>query len=234
MSRRNKLVKFTELLTFPNVFECYEPLKPELVVSHDVKIDLQTDWTNTHFNNKNPLTLELACGHGDYSISLAERYPNRNIIGVDVKGARIWRGATKALENNYKNVAFVRTRIEVIDAFFQNGKIDQIWITFPDPFLKASKYNRRLTSPNFLKKFKTILKPDGLINLKTDSPEFYAHTQKVFLENDITPLIDEYDIYALDELPHPDLDIKTHYELQHLRDGRKIKFVQFQLTDIDL
>ena len=234
MSRRNKLVKFTELLTFPNVFECYEPLKPELVVSYDEKIDLETDWTTSHFNNNNPLTLELACGHGDYTINLAKRYADRNFIGVDVKGARIWKGATKALEEEQKNVSFLRTRIEVIDAFFQEGKIDQIWITFPDPFLKTSKYNRRLTSPNFLKKFKRILKPGGLINLKTDSPEFYNHTKQILEENNLIPIIDEYDIYALDKLPHPDLDIKTFYELQHIADGRKIKFVQFELSKFDL
>jgi len=228
MSRRNKLVKFTELLTFSNVFECFEPASPRL--THLGKeLEKNTGWVSPHFKNNNPLILELACGHGDYSLALAQRYPNKNFIGVDVKGARIWKGARFALQNKIENVAFLRAKIEMIQVFFDKAEVDEIWITFPDPFLKESKSNRRLTSSNFLDRYRKILKPGGRVNLKTDSPELYAHTHVILNEEKITPIIDNSNIYADVTLVHPDLEIKTYYEKKHLKDGRTIKFIQFSL-----
>lgn len=229
MSRRNKLVKFTEILTFPNVYES-KAFESSILNGHNgTKVNLKGQWRKQHFKNNNPLILELACGHGDYTFNLAQRYPEHNFVGVDVKGARIWRGAKSLIENGLNNAAFLRCKIEFIDLFFEKDEVSEIWITFPDPFLKDKKYNRRLTSPAFLERYKKILQPDGVINLKTDSPEFYAHTKEVLAELKIEPIEDHFDIYSLDDLPHPDLDIKTHYEKQHLKDGRLIKFVQFGL-----
>lgn len=232
MSRRNKLVKFTDLLTFPNVYECFEPAKPNLSCLGQSDIELKGKWASQHFKNEKEIILELACGHGDYSLALAQRYPDKNIIGVDIKGARIWKGASYALENKIDNLAFLRSKIEVIDNFFGSGEISEIWITFPDPFLKESKMNRRLTSSNFLTSYKTFLKPGGLINVKTDSPEFYAHTKGILTEEKIDALKDSFDIYKDDVLIHPDLDIKTYYEKKHLKDGRLIKFIQFKLDSL--
>jgi len=161
-------------------------------------------------------------------LGLAKRYPHRNFIGVDVKGARIWRGAINAQDEGLANIAFLRTKIESLDLFFKPGEIEDIWITFPDPFLKDSKYNRRLTSENFLKIYHSLLPAKGKIHLKTDSQEFYAHTKEVIEKENHKTHIDSANIY-LKELPHPDLDILTFYERMHLKDERIIKYLQFSL-----
>ena len=150
MSRRNKLQKFAELLTFPNVYENFDPENPQLIGLNGMPVDRKGKWKKEHFKNDFPITLELACGRGEYSLGLGRMYPERNFIGVDIKGARIWKGARIALEENLTNVAFLRTRIEQIALFFDPEEIDEIWITFPDPFLRKSKANRRLTSCRFL------------------------------------------------------------------------------------
>jgi len=231
MASRNKLQKFAEIVSFPNVYENYDPKNPVLVGVDHKPIDLKGKWKTDHYKNSNPLVLELACGRGEYSLGLGEMYPERNFLGVDIKGARIWRGAKTALESGLDNVAFLRTRIEQINLFFEKDEVDEIWITFPDPFLKDSKENRRLTSPNFLKRYKEFLKPDGVINLKTDSPELYAYTQETLAtENGVEVLYDKDDIYKA-ELDFPELDLKTYYERSHLLDGRLIKFIRFRFTD---
>ncbi len=227
MSRRNKLGKFTELLTFANVLESQAPDSPDLVLHEGETVQRQGRWRADHFGNDNPLILELACGHGDYSVQLAQRYLDKNFIGVDIKGARIWRGARYALEHHITNVAFLRCNIEFIHNFFVAGEVDELWITFPDPFLKEKKYNRRLTSPQFLERYKKILAPSGKINLKTDSDEFYQHTKEVIQERQLTTYLDDDHIYSRSELIHPDLDIKTHYEKMHLEKGKMIKFLVF-------
>jgi len=221
MTRRNKLLKFTENLTFPNV--------PKLRGEQGLEVNLTGQWNELVFKNDNPITLELACGRGEYCLGLAARYPERNFIGVDIKGARIWKGAKLALERELGNVAFLRTKIEALSLFYGENEIADIWITFPDPFLKDSKYNRRLTSPNFLKIYDKILADDGKINLKTDSEPFYLHTKEVIEEEKHETLVDSPNIY-LGELPHPDLDILTFYERMHLRDQRVIKFLQYKLS----
>jgi tRNA (guanine-N7-)-methyltransferase len=229
MSKRNKLQKFAELLTFPNVYENYNPKEPQLVGLHGEEVDLKGKWRSEHFKNERPITLELACGRGEYTLDLARRYPDQSFIGVDVKGARIWKGARIALREKLDNVAFLRTRIEQIALFFDPGEVDEIWITFPDPFLRKSKANRRLTAPNFLKAYRKILKPGGLVHLKTDEPNLYAFTLEVLSEDpQVKILYQDEDIYAK-ELPFPELETKTYYEKMHLAEGKKIKYVRFTI-----
>ena len=229
MARRNKLLKFTEILTFPNVYENFDLKTGELIGENGKLCFLKSEWARSHFNNQNPIVLELACGGGEYTIELAKRYPDKNFIGIDVKGARIWKGASKALQLSLTNVAFLRTKIEMIDIFFGPDEIDELWITFPDPFPKKSKYNRRLSSPNFLKKYHLFLKNGSAINLKTDSLFLYNHTKEVLYKEGHIIELDSMDIYA-DELLHPDLDIKTYYENKHLKNKLTIKYLRFRLN----
>ncbi len=230
MARRNKLMKFTELLTFPNVYENFDPSNDKLVWINGEEKVMKGKWASDHFKNDNPITLELACGRGEYSVALAQRYANRNFIGVDIKGARIWKGAGRAIDAKLENVAFLRTKIEFCPLFLGPSEIDEIWITFPDPFLKSKKYNRRLTSPNYLDRYRSFLKPDGVIHLKTDSDELFEHTMEVLdLCKHPIELVDD-NIYARDVLCHEDLDIKTYYEKAHLEKGKTIKYVRFRLN----
>lgn len=229
MSKRNKLQKFAELLTFPNVYENFDSRLPQLTGADGEIIDLKGKWATQHFQNSQPITLELACGRGEYALSLARMYPERNFIGVDVKGARIWKGASIALEEGLKNVAFLRTRIELIAYFFDLKEISEIWITFPDPFLGNSKANRRLTSPHFLDLYRKILQPDGIVHLKTDEPNLYEFTMETLAADaKATVLYHDDDIYAK-ALPFPELAFKTYYERMHLTDGKTIKYVRFKI-----
>ena len=228
MSTRNKLQKFAELLKMPNVYESFDPTRPRLTGVDRRPVDLRGHWAERHFGNDHPLVLELACGRGEYTVDLARRYPGRNFLGVDIKGARIWRGAKNALAAGLGNAAFLRTRIEVIDAFFAPGEVAEIWITFPDPFLKKGKENRRLTAPRFLKLYQKILAPDGLVHLKTDSRELYDFTGEVFAEQPAVELLyRDADIYA-GELPIPELATETYYEKLHRGLGKTITYTQFR------
>jgi len=229
MSKRNKLQRFADNRAFAHVYENFDVHNPQLAGKDGVVVDLKGQWKAKHFNNNNPITLELACGGGEYAISLAQMYPERNFIGVDIKGARIWKGASSAIELGLNNVAFLRTRIEQIAVFFETEEIDEIWITFPDPFLRESKSNRRLTSPNFLKEYKKILKKDGIFQLKTDSPELYEFTMEV-LETEkewVDCVYNDDDIYAK-ALPLKELEIKTRYEQMHLKNKLTIKYVKMR------
>jgi len=229
MSRKNKLQKFSDLLTFPNVYENLDIKKPELAGLNGEIVQLKSKWASDHFKNDKPITLELACGRGEYSLGLARRYPDRNFIGVDIKGARIWKGARTAISENLDNVAFLRIRIELIAHFFAEAEIDEIWITFPDPFLRESKSNRRLTSANFIKEYRKILKKGGIVNLKTDEPNLYAFTLETLEEDDQCNLLySDDDIYSK-PLPIEELEIKTYYEKMHLEDERTIKYVKFTI-----
>jgi len=229
MSRRNKLEKFAELLSFPNVYECFDPTDPQLIGLHGTEVDLRGEWAEKHFQNGRPIVLELACGRGEYTLGMARRFLERNFIGVDVKGARIWKGARIALGEGLVNAAFLRTRIEQIAAFFAPGEVAEIWITFPDPFLRKSKANRRLTSPRFLAEYRKILRPEGLIHLKTDEPNLYAYTLDVLADADAAELLYHDDNIYAKPLPLPELEIKTYYERLHLQKGKTIKYVQFRL-----
>jgi tRNA (guanine-N7-)-methyltransferase len=229
MGKKNKLKKFAEVLSFPNVYENFNPKSPQLVGKDGVPVNLRSKWQQDHFKNNNPITLELACGGGEYTLALAEMYPDRNFIGVDIKGARIWKGAKKALERNLQNVAFLRTRIEQITEFFDPGEVEEIWITFPDPYLKKSKKNKRLTSSRFINEYRKILKPEGIIHLKTDEPNLYQFTLETLVEDqDCDVLYHNPDIYS-GNLLIPELEFKTFYEKMHLEEGKSIKYVQFTI-----
>ena len=228
MPGRNKLQKFAENLTFPNVYESFDPTKPQLTGLHGAEVDLRGKWASDHFGNDHPITLELACGRGEYTLDLARQYPDRNFLGVDIKGARIWRGAKTALEEKLSNAAFLRTRIEVVSHFFAPAEVDEIWITFPDPFLKKGKENRRLTAPQFLKQYRQLLRPDGLIHLKTDSRELYDWTLASFATRpEVELLYHDDDIYA-NPLPFPELATETYYERMHKH--KPITYMRFRLV----
>lgn len=229
MGRKNKLRKFAEVLSFPNVYECYNVRQPALTAAGMRQVELKGQWKARHFRNDYPITLELACGGGEYTVELARRFTKRNFIGVDVKGNRIWKGAKTALQDNIPNAAFLRTRIEIIDHFFAPAEVDEIWITFPDPFPRASKENRRLSSAFFLDKYRKILRPGGLVHLKHDDPDFYRFTlDTIAADPRCTLLYADDDIYAK-PLPYPELGIQTLYESMHLAAGKTIKYVRFQI-----
>lgn len=230
MGRRNKLGKFDDLLRYKNVLENFDHGDDTLTWEEGVQINPKGQWNTKIFSKNQPITLELACGKGEYTTGMAEMYPNRNFIGIDIKGARIWKGASYANENNFRNVAFLRTRIEFLSKFFEAGEVEEIWITFADPFLKPRKSNRRLTSPVFLNHYKRILNTQGTVNLKTDSCVLYYFTKSVLLEqDDIETIYANNDIYSK-ELDFQELEIKTFYEESHLQDGRKIKFLKFRFV----
>lgn len=228
MSKRNKLLKFSENLSFPNVFENFSFKEVQLYQNVNQKVDFKSCWNSNYFKRNRPLVLELACGGGEYCIGMAQLDPERNYIGIDIKGARIWRGAKNSIQRNLSNIAFVRTKIELISNFFGSEEVDEIWITFPDPFLKNSKSIKRLTSDLFLDIYQKILKPNAKLHLKTDDQTLYEFTLEVLKNREDYKIIEHFnDIYKLPEIPAI-LQLKTHYELKHLEDGRLIKYIQFQ------
>jgi tRNA (guanine-N7-)-methyltransferase len=230
MSKRNKLQKFAEVLDLPNVYENYDPAEPKLTIGHGKTVDLRGKWAALHFGNDAPIVVELACGRGEYSLALARRFPEKNFIGVDIKGARIWKGATIADREGISNVAFLRTRIEQLGHFFAPGEIAEIWITFPDPFPERDKANRRLTSPRFLEMFKVLLVPGGLVHLKTDDYGLFVYTRETLAGiSKVNLHCVEEDIYRLEKLPLEELEIKTYYEALHLAAGKTIKYLRFSL-----
>ena len=170
MGSKNKLRRFNENETFSNVVQ---PTREELVSS---KFNLKGNWRTEMFKNNNPLVLELGCGKGEYAVALAKKYPNKNFIGIDIKGARFWRGAKTAIEEHIPNVAFLRTQIELIDHAFAENEVDEIWITFPDPQIKYKRTKHRMTNATFLERYKQILIPEGVVNLKTDSEFMHGYT----------------------------------------------------------
>lgn len=227
---KNKLKKFSEILSYPNVYENYDPKHPKLLKDENTEVDLKGNWGATHFGNQKPLILELACGRGEYTVALAEAYPDTNFIGVDVKGARIWLGASIALEKGLTNAAFLRTRIEQLALFVGQKEISEIWITFPDPFLRESKEGRRLTSKRFLGIYKELLKPGGIIHLKTDDPTLYQFTLDTLAEYPGSHISYHQDDIYSSPLDYPELEYKTYYERSHLEKGRKIKYIRFTIN----
>lgn len=219
---KNKQIKFTELDTFENVLQ----YKPDI---HEHKLEeLKGKWGSAYFKNGNPITLELACGKGDYTLGLARKFPDQNFVGIDVKGDRIWKGAKMALEEKLENVGFVRIQIEALTRIFGEEEIKEIWITFPDPFPKKGKSKKRLTSPRFLDIYRRILVPKGSIHLKTDEDGLYAFSLEILEEQKATILENITDIDAQGERPEL-LQIQTFYEKQHLEAGRTIKYLRFHL-----
>ena len=227
MSKRNKLQKFEDLRTFHNVWESFDFNSPTVRNHKDELIAPFGKWSSL-FGKEQPLVLELACGKGHYTLGLAQRFPEHNHLGIDIKGARIWRGAKDAIEGDVLNAGFLRCDIMTMKRFFDTNEVSEIWITFPDPFL--GKPNRRTTNPKFLDIYKEILKPGGLINLKTDSDDLYDYTKEVLSEYPgVTINIDNEDIYSGD-LPVEALNIKTEYEGMHLKKGKTIKYLQFTIS----
>jgi len=212
---QKKLVRFEELKTFPNVLQF-----PEGMVGQ---------WRQ-FFKNQNPITLELACGKGEYALGLGRLYPNRNFIGIDIKGNRIWVGAKRAIEKNLHNVAFLRTQIDQITDYFTEGEVSEVWITFPDPQLRLSRAKKRLTHPKFLRLYKRILRPGGLIHLKTDSPDLYQFTKTVISNYGLNLHSDYDDVYSLEQVSE-ELKIKTHYESLDIAASNRIHYLCFSLPD---
>ena len=227
---KNKLKKFAEMETFHNVFQPpYEPM-----AGH---------WRDRYFQNDHPIVLELGCGRGEYTVGLAERYPEKNFIGVDIKGARMWAGAKEAEQKELRNVAFLRTNIEFITEFFAADEVDEIWITFCDPQMK--KATKRLTSTYFMQRYQRIVKPNGLIHLKTDSPFLYTYTTEMLRLNPYPVLCTTDDLYGekSDEATVPVQGkeialyadaraLQTHYEKQWLDRGMSIKYIEWQLSPL--
>lgn len=218
---KNKLAKFADMEVFPNVFQ---------VTSHALRngagFDMKGKWNETYFQNDHPIVLELGCGKGEYTIGLGRLFPEKNFIGVDIKGARLWTGAKEAYENGMKNVAFLRTDIEMIHHFFAENEVSEIWLTFPDPQMK--KVTKRLTATNFMKSYQQFVKPGGEIHLKTDSNFMFTYTLAMIQSNGYPVLYANENIYA-SELDYPVLGIKTYYEQQWLERGLTIKYVRFLL-----
>ncbi len=189
---------------------------------------LKEKWKQDFFKNENPLVLELGCGMGEYSVGLAEKFPEKNFLGVDIKGARIWQGATDALNKELSNVGFLRIRIDWIEACFAQAEVDEIWITFPDPQLKKRKGSKRLTHPDFLKRYNNILKKDGVIHLKTDSQFLHGFTLGIITGENYILEDSTNDLYA-SPVEREHMEIKTHYEQIYLSKGLPITYLRFRL-----
>lgn len=219
---KDKLRRFRENLTF----DCF--IQPEFDAIFDTDHPLKGHWHRDFFHNDRPIILELGCGKGEYTVALAERDPAHNYIGIDIKGARMWRGAKTATERGMTNVGFLRTRIEFINALFAPGEVAEIWITFPDPQLKARRAKKRLTSPLFLERYARMLTEEGVINLKTDSKHLYQYTREVIRRYALPCEVSEADIYGTgfaDEV----LSVKTAYEARFLQMGLPITYTRFSL-----
>jgi tRNA (guanine-N7-)-methyltransferase len=213
-----KLVKYADLDLFTNVIEM--PYR----VAKSANFDLRGEWNNNYFHNNNPIVLELGCGKGEYTVGLARQYPDKNFIGIDIKGARIWTGAGQALEEGLKNVAFLRSYVDLLPIFFSENEISEIWITFPDPQMK--KYRKRLTSTNFLQKYSSVMNKGGIVHLKTDSRFLFKYTSEIVRLNNFEILAETDNLYESD---HADdiAGIKTYYEMQWLARGLSIKYLKF-------
>lgn len=218
---KNKLARFAENETFANLFQLtYEQVTKE-------GFALKGKWNKEFFKNDNPIVLELGCGKGEYTVGLAKKYPNKNFIGIDIKGARLWRGCKTSNEDKMTNVAFVRTHIQMIESYFAQNEVSEIWITFPDPQLK--KPNKRLTCERFLSLYKNILKSEGIVHLKTDSQELYEFTKdEVLIPTKREILYNTNNLYNSD-FKEDVIEIQTFYEAMYLKIGKPITYLKFRL-----
>ena len=217
---KGKLQKFADMARYPHVFEY-----PYSVVD-DVPFAMRGRWREEFFHNANPVVLELGCGRGEYTVGLAEMFPEKNFIGVDIKGARMWTGATDSLQRGMTNVAFLRTNIEIIDRFFAPGEVQEVWLTFSDPQMK--KATKRLTSTYFMERYRRFLTDGGLVHVKTDSNFLYTYTRLLIEANHLPVEVMTDDLYhsgQADEI----LSIRTYYEQQWLARGINIKYIRFRL-----
>ncbi len=226
MGSKNKLKRFKENETFNNV---YQPSREELVNN---EFQLKGNWRETVFKNNNPVVLELGCGKGEYSVALAQKYPEKNFVGIDIKGARFWRGAKTAIEENIPNVAFLRAQIELIEYAFAENEVDEIWITFPDPQIKYKRTKHRLTNVDFLNKYEGILKSDGVMNLKTDSEFMHGYTLGLLHGAGHEVLYANHDVYHQEGSPEEVTSIQTFYESQYLEHNKPITYIRFKINKV--
>lgn len=222
---KKKLSRFEELSTFTHV------IQPAFKEVFRQNYSLKGNWNKQFFQNNNPIVLELGCGKGEYTTGLARNFPDKNFIGIDIKGARIWKGAREVYDENIKNAGFLRTRIDLAESFFEANEVSEIWITFPDP--QPKKARKRLSSPMFLNRYRKFLTPMGIIHLKTDSAELYEYTLETLKYNYCEILFNTKDLYAK-PLAEDFLSIKTYYEGQFLKLGKPITYIRFRLTDKEI
>ena len=220
---KNKLKRFSENETFTNVFQ---PTREEVVGD---QFPLKGIWNSDFFKNDNPIVLELGCGKGEYSVGLAERFPEKNFIGIDIKGARFWRGAKTAVESGMNNVAFVRTQIELINHIFAENEVSEIWITFPDPQIKYKRTKHRMTNAEFLERYKKILKSSGFMHLKTDSEFMHGYTLGLLHGLGHEVIYANHNIYKNEGAPAEVTGIQTFYESQYLEVNKPITYIKFRI-----
>jgi len=224
LGSKNKLKRFKENETFSNVIQ---PTREEVLNN---TLILKGNWNRNFFKNQNPIVLELGCGKGEYSVNLATMFPEKNFLGIDIKGARFWRGAKTALVEKINNVGFLRTQIELVDCIFDENEVDEIWITFPDPQIKYKRTKHRMTNPDFLNKYKKILKPNGIVHLKTDSEYMHGYTLGLLQGLGLTIEYAHHDVYGTTNAPKEVTDIQTYYESQYLAINKKITYLRFNFS----
>jgi len=220
---KGKIKRFEELSSYDNVFE------PHYSDTLNKDYFLKGKWNQDFFKNDKPIILELGCGKGEYTIGLAQKHPDINFIGIDIKGARMWKGAKQSQEMRMKNVSFLRTRIEFIKSLFSLNEVDEIWVTFPDPQLKKRRAKKRLTSSTFLNKYKEFLKSNGIVHLKTDNDLLYQYTLDILAKNNLTIIENTNNLYK-NSKANDILSIKTFYENQYLEQGKNINYIKFQIN----
>jgi tRNA (guanine-N7-)-methyltransferase len=223
---KNKLQRFAEMATFTNV------IQPSLDEITKKDYPFKGKWSSRFFKNDQPVVLELGCGKGEYTLGLSRKYPEKNFLGIDIKGARMWAGAKEALRDSLVNVGFLRTRIEHIQTYFDSDEISEIWITFPDPQEKRIRSKKRLTSSRFLPIYRKFLKPGGIIHLKTDNSILYEYTRALAIHNNFKIHLDTADMYNSGQTDDI-LEIKTFYESQYLAQGVPIKYIRFSIPHTD-
>ncbi|MBD3723552.1 MAG: tRNA (guanosine(46)-N7)-methyltransferase TrmB [Flavobacteriaceae bacterium] len=223
MGSKNKLKRFRENLTFSNVVQ---PTREEVVAE---ELSFKGKWKTDFFKNDNPIVLELGCGKGEYSVGLARKFPNKNFIGIDIKGARFWRGAKTAVEENINNVGFLRTQIELVEHCFAENEVDEIWITFPDPQIKYKRTKHRMTNSEFLQRYKKILKNDGIVHLKTDSEFMHGYTLGLLHGEGHEVLYANHNVYRNEGAPEEVTSIQTFYESQYLEQNKPITYIKFKI-----
>jgi tRNA (guanine-N7-)-methyltransferase len=224
LGSKNKLKRFKENETFSNVIQ---PSREDVLNN---TLMLKGNWNRKFFKNENPIVLELGCGKGEYSVNLATMFPEKNFLGIDIKGARFWRGAKTALAEKINNVGFLRTQIELVDCIFDKNEVDEIWITFPDPQIKYKRTKHRMTNPDFLNKYKKILKPNGMVHLKTDSEYMHGYTLGLLQGLGLTIEYAHHDVYGTTNAPKEVTDIQTYYESQYLAINKKITYLRFNFS----
>ena len=224
MGSKNKLKRFKENESFSNVVQ---PTREQLL---DNQFEHRGTWA-AFFGNNNPIVVELGCGKGEYTVGLARKNPDLNYIGIDIKGARFWRGAKTAVEESLKNVAFIRTQIELIESVFATDEVSAIWITFPDPQFKYKRKHHRLTNPQFLRRYQRVLKPAGFVHLKTDSAFLHGYTLGLLDGWQIKPEMAHHDIYQYVHAPEDVISIQTFYEQQYLEQGIPITYLKFSFSN---